>query len=58
VYPALLEALSQWARGGAKPTPQDIAARCSQLQATYVGECRMDPAFRPQPLATRVTARR
>jgi hypothetical protein len=58
VYPTLLEALSRWTLGGAKPTAQAVAARCAELQAVYGGECRFDPAFRPQPLANRVTARR
>lgn len=58
VYPTLLEALGRWTQGGAKPTPQAIAARCIELQPVYGGECRMDPQFRPQPLASRVTQRR
>lgn len=57
VYPALLEALAQWARGGAKPTPAGIAARCTQLEAVYGGSCRFRPDYLPQPLATRVTPR-
>jgi hypothetical protein len=57
VYPTLLEALSRWTLGGPKPTPQAIAARCSELQAVYGGECRFEPGFHPQALASRVTPR-
>jgi dienelactone hydrolase len=58
VYPTLLEALARWSQGGAKPTPEAIAARCVELQTVYGGECRFDPGFRPAPLASRVTPRR
>jgi dienelactone hydrolase len=58
VYPTLLEALARWTLGGPRPTPQEVATRCAELQPVYGGECAFDPAFRPQPLATRVTARR
>ena len=51
VYPAPLDALAAGRSGGAKPTPQAIAARCIELQPVYGGECRMDLQFRPQPLA-------
>jgi hypothetical protein len=56
-YVTLLEALSQWMRGGAKPAPDAIAGRCPAFEAAYGAGCRFRPAFRPQPLATRVTAR-
>lgn len=56
-YVTLLEALSQWARGGAKPTPAGIAQRCPAFEAAYGGGCRFRPDFQPQPLATRVTPR-
>lgn len=58
VYPSLMEALGRWSQGGARPTPAAIAARCTELQPVYGGECRFDTGFRPQPLATRVTPRR
>jgi alpha-beta hydrolase superfamily lysophospholipase len=57
VYPTLLAALSAWAQGGPKPTPAQIAQQCEAAQAVYGPGCRFRPDFRPQPLATRVTAR-
>ncbi len=57
VYPTLLAALSAWARGGAKPTPAQVAQQCEAAQAEYGPGCRFRPDFHPQPLATRITAR-
>lgn len=54
-YVTLLEALTQWARGGPKPTPAGIAQRCHAFDAG--AGCRFRPEYQPQPLATRVTPR-
>jgi hypothetical protein len=56
-YVTLLEALTQWARGGPRPTPAAIAQRCHAVEATYGVGCRFRPEYQPQPLATRVTPR-
>ena len=57
VYPTLAEALLQWVEQGRKPTPQGIAQRCIEMQATYGPGCRILPAYQPAPLDTRVTPR-
>ncbi|MBI5279779.1 MAG: hypothetical protein HY854_25325 [Burkholderiales bacterium] len=56
-YPTLLAALSDWARSGTKPTPEQIATRCRDFEPTYGKNCRFRPEYRPQPLATRITPR-
>jgi hypothetical protein len=56
-YVTLLEALTQWARGGPRPTPAAIAQRCHAFEAAYGAGCRFRPEYQPQPLATRVTPR-
>jgi hypothetical protein len=56
-YPTLLAVLSDWARGGARPTPAHVAARCRDFEAAFGPNCRFRPDYRPQPLATRVTPR-
>lgn len=56
-YVTLLEALTQWARGGARPTPDGIASRCAAFEPAHGKGCRFRPDFQPQPLATRVTPR-
>jgi hypothetical protein len=57
VYPALLAVLTQWAKGGAKPTPSVVAAKCAELEATYGKGCRFRTDYQPAALATRVPAR-
>lgn len=57
VYPTLLAALGTWARGGPRPTPEQIALQCTAMQATFGPGCRFRPGYRPQPLAARVTPR-
>lgn len=57
VYPTLLTALVNWARGGAKPTAQQIAQQCDAMQAAYGPGCRFRPDYKPQPLSARVTPR-
>jgi hypothetical protein len=57
VYPTLLAALGNWARGGAKPTPEQVAAQCRQFEHMFGDSCRLSPGFRPQPLSARVTPR-
>jgi hypothetical protein len=56
-YVTLFEALSQWARGGAAPTPAGIAQRCRDFEATFGAGCRFRPEYQPRPLDTRVTPR-
>ncbi|MCG2591498.1 hypothetical protein LZ009_01720 [Ramlibacter sp. XY19] len=57
VYPALLAVLSEWARGGSKPTPSLVAARCAELEVTYGKGCRFRTDYVPQPLSARVPPR-
>lgn len=57
VYPTLLSALAAWARGGAKPTPGQVAALCPQFEPAFGKGCRFRPEFQPQPLASRVAPR-
>jgi dienelactone hydrolase len=57
VYPAAAEALLQWVETGRKPTPQTIAQRCGELQASFGPGCRLLPAYQPAPLDTRITPR-
>jgi hypothetical protein len=57
VYPTLLAALVSWARGGAKPTPQQIAQQCEAMQASFGPGCRFRPDYRPRPLSARVAPR-
>ena len=56
-YPTLLAALGHWARGGAKPTSEQIAAQCRQFEPAFGNSCRFRPDFQPQPLSARVTPR-
>ena len=57
VYPTLLEALLRWVDDGARPTPERIAARCVELQATFGPGCRFLPDYRSGPLSSRVAPR-
>jgi alpha-beta hydrolase superfamily lysophospholipase len=57
LYPALLQALLAWSDGGAKPTPDAVAASCDTLQATFGKGCRVLPGYTPPPLDTRVVVR-
>lgn len=57
VYPALFAELLDWVDHGRKPTPQSVAARCVQMQATFGAGCRIQPDYRPPPLASRVAPR-
>ena len=56
-YPALMEALLAWVTKGEKPTPQQVADRCTALLPRFGGECRFVPGYRPAPLSARVTPR-
>ncbi len=56
-YPALMAALLAWAAGGAKPTPQSVAASCASFEPRFGPGCHFVPDFRPKPLDTRVPAR-
>jgi pimeloyl-ACP methyl ester carboxylesterase len=57
VYPALFAELLDWVERGRKPTPQSVAARCVQMQATFGPGCRILPDYVPPPLAARVPPR-
>ncbi len=57
VYPTLLSVLAEWARGGAKPTPEQIAAQCGRPAPAFGNNCRFRADFQPKPLASRVTPR-
>jgi hypothetical protein len=57
VYPTLLAALSAWVKGGPRPTPQQIAAQCTQNEAAFGPGCKFRPDYHPPPLASRVTPR-
>jgi len=57
-YPALMAALLDWAGGGAKPTPQSIAARCKSFEPGFGAGCRFVVGYRPAALDTRITPRR
>jgi hypothetical protein len=60
VYLSAAEQLLAWAGGGAKPTPQTVAARCQALEAASADKgagCRMLPDYRPAPLESRVPPR-
>lgn len=56
-YPALLAALITWVEHGAKPSPQQIAQRCLELEAEFGKGCRFLPEYRPPPYESRVAAR-
>ncbi len=56
-YVTLFAVLSEWAQGGAKPTPAGIAARCPAAEAAFGKGCKFQPAYQPQPLSSRVTSR-
>jgi alpha-beta hydrolase superfamily lysophospholipase len=56
-YLAATEALLAWARGGDKPTPASVAARCQAREASAGAGCRFRPDYRPAPLAERVPPR-
>ena len=56
-YPALIEALLAWIETGAKPTPKQVADRCTALLPRFGGACHLVPDYRPAPLATRITPR-
>jgi len=57
VYPALLAALENWARGGAKPTPAQVAAQCAAFEPAFGKGCRFRPDYQPPPLSARVPPR-
>ena len=58
VYPAALASLIDWVRLGRRPTPQDVAARCLAMQASFGPGCRFEPTYKPPPLVSRVPDRR
>jgi pimeloyl-ACP methyl ester carboxylesterase len=58
-YVAAIDALLEWQRGGPKPTPAAIDARCRGLDAAWspAQACRFLPQYTPAPLAQRVPPR-
>ncbi len=56
-YPALFGALLDWIERGEKPTPAGVLARCKTFEGPYAGPCRIQPAYQPAPIDTRVTPR-
>lgn len=57
VYPTLFAAMLRWVDAGEKPTPEGIAAECRTLEKAFGPGCRFDPAYRAQPLESRVPPR-
>ncbi|MEK8051206.1 hypothetical protein AACH10_13230 [Ideonella sp. DXS22W] len=57
VYPALLEALLDWAATGQRPREAALAARCEALRSRFAGDCRWLPGWQPPPLSQRVPPR-
>lgn len=47
-YVAVFQALSAWLDGGAKPTPESIAASCELASPRYRKPCRFDTDYRPE----------
>jgi hypothetical protein len=47
LYPAALALLAEWARGRAKPSAADFAARCAAIRARHQGECRVAIGYAP-----------
>ena len=58
-YVAAMNALLTWVESGKKPTPQDVAQKCSTLDVKWnpQGDCRILPEYKPAPLSARVPAR-
>ncbi|MDM0107816.1 hypothetical protein QTH97_22915 [Variovorax sp. J22R24] len=56
-YPTLFAALLDWIDNGRKPTPEDIAARCKDIEARFGGGFHFDPTYVPRPLTARVPPR-
>lgn len=56
-YATSIAALDTWVRKGKKPTPKSVVASCGAFDETYGTGCLYDPAFRPQPYASRVEPR-
>ncbi|WP_292053425.1 MULTISPECIES: hypothetical protein [unclassified Brevundimonas] len=47
-YVAVFQALSAWLDGGAKPSPDSIAAACGVAAPRYDMPCRFDTGYRPE----------
>ncbi|WP_298925050.1 hypothetical protein [uncultured Ramlibacter sp.] len=56
-YPALFTALLDWVDKGDKPTPQKVLALCQGYEAGYGKGCRIQPAYVPPSLDSRVAPR-
>ncbi len=52
-----MEALLAWTAMGEKPTPRQVAERCTALLPRFGGACHFVPDYRPPPLVARVTPR-
>ncbi|RYF44027.1 MAG: hypothetical protein EOO25_01155 [Comamonadaceae bacterium] len=56
-YPALFTALLDWVDKGDKPAPQKVLALCQGYEAGYGKGCRIQPAYQPPSLDSRVAPR-
>lgn len=56
-YPALFTALLGWIERGDKPTPASVLALCKGYEQAYASTCRIQPAYQPAPIDSRVTPR-
>lgn len=56
-HAALMQALLQWAAGGARPTPETVAARCAVVELRFGAACRFVPGHRAAPPDSHVAPR-
>jgi hypothetical protein len=57
-YPALFTALLEWIDKKEKPTPQKVLSLCRSYEAAYGPGCKIQPAYVPPALDSRVAPRR
>ena len=57
IYVTLAEGLLGWVERTEKPTLSGLAQRCQALESTWGPGCRMQPAYRPASLESRVPPR-
>ncbi|MFN9745355.1 MAG: hypothetical protein ACK57B_06900 [Betaproteobacteria bacterium] len=57
LYPALLQQLLAWQRGGARPTQAGVAEACRAHEVTWGPGCRMVVGYEPPPLDARMAPR-
>ncbi len=56
-YPALFTALLHWIDRGEKPTAQKVLELCRGYEAGFGAGCRIQPAYQPPPIDSRITPR-